>query len=287
VGLFKFKAAKGAKATLAGLMMGLLALGLLAATAPGAHAQDTASAGVAPKVEFVDSLAAHAPQQPHDLSPWGMYQGADGMVKAVILVLILASILTWTVCLGKTLEFITERRRLRQGLGSILLASDLADLKDVKCQAVLDMVMNAEDEIAASLRLSDQMPPEGVKERVAIRLERIESGAIRRLGRTIGLLAIIGSTAPFVGLFGTVWGIMKSFVGIADAKTTNLSVVAPGIAEALLATAFGLIAAIPAVVIYNLCSRVISGFRGELGDASVAVACFAGRAIDQAATGGR
>jgi biopolymer transport protein ExbB len=263
-----------------------LALGMLALTAAPSHAQDASGGGIAPKVEFVDSLAAHAPQQPHDLSPWGMYQGADGVVKAVILILILASIVTWTVCLGKALEFIAERGRLKQGLMAIHLASDLTELKDVKCQAIVDMVMNAEDEMAASLRLSDQMPSEGVKERVAIRLERVEAGAIRRLGRTIGLLAIIGSTAPFVGLFGTVWGVMKSFIGIADAKTTNLSVVAPGIAEALLATAFGLIAAIPAVVVYNLCSRVISGFRGELGDASVAVSCFAGRAIDQSATRG-
>ncbi len=280
--MFKFKAVRGVGAMAAGLVLGLLAL-----TAAVAHAQDAPSASLAPKVEFVDGSAAHAPPQPHDLSPWGMYQGADPVVKAVILTLVLASILTWTVCLGKTLEFVTERRRLRQGLRAVLLASDLSDLKDVKCQAVLDMVMNAEDEMAASLRLSDKMPVEGVKERVAIRLERIEAGAIRRLGRTIGLLAIIGSTAPFVGLFGTVWGIMKSFVGIADAKTTNLSVVAPGIAEALLATAFGLIAAIPAVVIYNLCSRILSGFRGELADASVAVACFAGRAIDQTAAGRR
>ncbi len=279
--MFKFKAFVRAKAILAGL-----ALGLLISTAPIAHAQDNAAGGVAPKVEFVDNPVAHARQQPHDLSPWGMYQGADAVVKAVILTLILASLVTWTVCLGKSLEFSTEKRRLKQSLDIILLASSLTDIKDVKCQAVLDMVMNAEDEMAASLRLSDRMPVEGVKERVAIRLERIEAGAIRRLGRTIGLLAIIGSTAPFVGLFGTVWGIMKSFVGIADAKTTNLSVVAPGIAEALLATAFGLIAAIPAVVIYNLFSRVISGLRGELGDASVAVSCFAGRAIDQAATGG-
>jgi biopolymer transport protein ExbB len=264
-----------------------LALGVFAMTAAVAYAQDSAGAGVAPKVEFIDNLAAHALQPPHDLSPWGMYQAADSVVKAVILTLILASLITWTVCIGKAIEFMTERWRLKRGLHAIVIADTLKDLKDVKCQAVFDMVMNAEDEIAASLRLSAHMPADGVKERVAIRLERIEAATVRRLGRTIGLLAIIGSTAPFVGLFGTVWGIMKSFIGIADAKTTNLSVVAPGIAEALLATAFGLIAAIPAVVIYNLCSRVLAGFRGELGDASVAISCFAGRAIDQAAAGAR
>ncbi len=280
--MLKFKAVLGPRAMASGL-----ALGVFAMTAAVAYAQDSAGAGVAPKVEFIDNLAAHALQPPHDLSPWGMYQAADSVVKAVILTLILASLITWTVCIGKAIEFMTERWRLKRGLHAIVIADTLKDLKDVKCQAVFDMVMNAEDEIAASLRLSAHMPADGVKERVAIRLERIEAATVRRLGRTIGLLAIIGSTAPFVGLFGTVWGIMKSFIGIADAKTTNLSVVAPGIAEALLATAFGLIAAIPAVVIYNLCSRVLAGFRGELGDASVAISCFAGRAIDQAAAGAR
>src|SRR2546423_2150651 len=81
-------------------------------------------------------------------------------------------------------------------------------------------------------------------------------------------LATIGATAPFVGLFGTVWGIMNSFIGISESHTTNLAVVAPGIAEALLATALGLVAAIPAVVIYNHLARVISGYRTLLGDAS-------------------
>src|SRR3546814_1624005 len=83
-----------------------------------------------------------------------------------------------------------------------------------------------------------------------------------------GLLATIGATAPFVGLFGTVWGIMNSFIGIAASKTTNLAVVAPGIAEALLATALGLVAAIPAVVIYNHFSRQIGAYRAQVADTS-------------------
>ncbi len=85
------------------------------------------------------------------------------------------------------------------------------------------------------------------------------------------MLATIGATAPFVGLFGTVWGIMNSFIGISKSQTTNLAVVAPGIAEALLATAFGLVAAIPAVVIYNMFARSIAGYRALLGDASAEV----------------
>ena len=98
--------------------------------------------------------------------------------------------------------------------------------------------------------------------------------------RGTGILASIGSTAPFVGLFGTVWGIMTSFVGIAKTQTTNLAVVAPGIAEALLATAIGLVAAIPAVVIYNVFARAISGYRQLLADASAEVRRLVSRDLD-------
>src|SRR5579862_4594246 len=90
----------------------------------------------------------------------------------------------------------------------------------------------------------------------------------RKISRGTGVLATVGATAPFVGLFGTVWGIMNSFIGISNAHTTNLAVVAPGIAEALLATALGLFAAIPAVVIYNVFARTIGGYRALLADAS-------------------
>src|SRR5208282_1650595 len=96
----------------------------------------------------------------------------------------------------------------------------------------------------------------------------IEMAVGRKISRGTGVLATIGSTAPFVGLFGTVWGIMNSFVGISQSHTTNLAVVAPGIAQALLATAIGLVAAIPAVVIYNVFARSIAGYRALLADAS-------------------
>jgi biopolymer transport protein ExbB len=104
---------------------------------------------------------------------------------------------------------------------------------------------------------------DGLKERVASRLERLEAGAGRCMLKGTGMLATIGSTAPFVGLFGTVWGIMNSFIGISRSQTTNLAVVAPGIAEALLATALGLAAAIPAVVIYNHFARQVAGYRAQ------------------------
>src|SRR5262249_60286500 len=103
---------------------------------------------------------------------------------------------------------------------------------------------------------------------LAPRLERIGAAFGRRIPRATGVLATIGATAPFVGLAGTVWGIMNSFIGISKSHTTNLAVVAPGIAEALLATAFGLAAAIPAVGIYNVFARSIAGYRAGLGDAA-------------------
>src|SRR5207253_9267989 len=112
---------------------------------------------------------------------------------------------------------------------------------------------------------------EGSKDRIASGLEHIEASFSRRINRGTAVLATIGATAPFVGLFGTVWGIMNSFIGISKSHTTNLAIVAPGIAEALLATAFGLAAAIPAVVIYNLFARQITGYRATLADTSAEV----------------
>ena len=104
----------------------------------------------------------------------------------------------------------------------------------------------------------------------------------RKISRGTGVLATIGSTAPFVGLFGTVWGIMNSFIGISNAHTTNLAVVAPGIAQALLATALGLVAAIPAVMIYNVLARQTAHYRALLGDASAQVMRLVSRDLDRA-----
>src|SRR5262249_16055530 len=121
---------------------------------------------------------------------------------------------------------------------------------------------------------------DGIKERIALSLDRIEKAAARRIARGTGVLATIGATAPFVGLFGTVWGIMNSFIGISKSQTTNVAVVAPRIADALLATAFGLAAAIPGVVIYNVFSRQIGGYRDLVGDASAEILQWVSRELD-------
>src|SRR5262245_822255 len=207
---------------------------------------------------------------PRDLSPWGMFLNADPVVKAVLIGLALASTATWTVWLAKSIEIFFAKRRVRAAakeLAGIRSLDKVQQLSEIQGE-VAQFLGAAAIELKLSPGLADN---DGIKERIASRLERIEASCGRRMLRGTGVLATIGATAPFVGLFGTVWGIMNSFIGISKAHTTNLAVVAPGIAEALLATALGLAAAIPAVVIYNMFARSIAGYRAGLGDAAAEV----------------
>jgi biopolymer transport protein ExbB len=207
------------------------------------------------------------PLLPRNLSPWGMFLNADIVVKAVMIGLAVASLVTWTIWLAKTVELSGQQRLARRRLKMLESGSSLRDAARA-CETSRDAVAQLVLSTAREAELSDGVIDEGFKERVALRLERVEAAMTRQVSRGVGILATIGATAPFVGLFGTVWGIMNSFIGISESHTTNLAVVAPGIAEALLATALGLVAAIPAVVIYNHLARVISGYRTLLGDAS-------------------
>jgi biopolymer transport protein ExbB len=207
---------------------------------------------------------------PRDLSPWGMFVNADIVVKIIMVGLLLASLVTWTVWLAKSIELATAKRRARAGLRVLQEARSLGEAERRLGDAddtVTRLVRTASMEVA----LSGHTSGEGLKERVSWLLVRLEVAAGRRVGRGMGVLASIGATAPFVGLLGTVWGIMNSFIGISNAHTTNLAVVAPGIAEALLATALGLLAAIPAVVIYNVFARSAAGYRMLIADAGALV----------------
>jgi biopolymer transport protein ExbB len=207
------------------------------------------------------------PLLPHNLSPWGMFLNADIVVKAVMIGLAFASLVTWTVWLAKTIELRVARSRALRRIRMLEQGGGLADAVhacDDKRDAIAQLILST----AREAELSGGVVDDGFKERVALRLERVEAAMTRQISRGVGILATIGATAPFVGLFGTVWGIMNAFIGISESHTTNLAVVAPGIAEALLATAFGLVAAIPAVVIYNHLARVIAGYRALLSDAS-------------------
>ena len=160
-------------------------------------------------------------------------------------------------------------------------ATTLADARAKLASSSSDIAVLVRAAAVEIQRSHDAMNHDGVKERVASIFSRIEAAATRRMTRGTGILATIGSTGPFVGLFGTVWGIMNSFIGISKSQTTNLAVVAPGIAEALLATALGLVAAIPAVVIYNMFARSIMGYRGLLNDGSAELMRMVSRDLDR------
>jgi biopolymer transport protein ExbB len=251
-----------------------------AAAASPAEAQPQGAPAPAPDIEPAAPPASAAALLPRDLSPWGMFLSADVILKAVMIGLVLASFVTWTIALAKGLEILSAKRGLRRELAALARMPSLAEAGSKFGSRVgLAPLVHA---ALVELRLSIDAPDkEGVKERIASRLERIEAAVGRRMTRGTGMLASIGATAPFVGLFGTVWGIMNSFIGISKSHATNLAVVAPGIAEALLATALGLAAAIPAVVIYNLFSRSIAGYRALFADAAAEVLRLVSRDLDR------
>ncbi|MGD9802603.1 MAG: tonB-system energizer ExbB [Hyphomicrobiaceae bacterium] len=219
---------------------------------------------------------------PDSLSPWGMFLAADIVVKAVMISLAIASVLVWTAWLGKLVQLAFAHRTVRNRMSSIDQQSSIS--------AAAGLVASARDPVASMVReamreleLSEQgaLSVDGIKERVASRLGRIEAAAGRMMNAGTGLLATVGGTAPFIGLLGTVWGIMNSFIGISKAQTTNLAVVAPGIAEALMATAIGLVAAIPAVIFYNQLARTVSGYKAALADAASVVERHVSRDLDR------
>jgi biopolymer transport protein ExbB len=256
--------------------MVLAAMGV-AVVAPAAA--QTAPGPDVPAPAIPTALPTGIATLPHDLSPWSMFLSAAPIVQGVMVGLALASVITWTVWLAKSVELRTMTRRTRQSLAAVSAARTLGEAaRRISQQGLAADLVQA---TLSELTLSAELPIEGIKERVASRLERIEAEARQKMLRGTGILATIGATAPFVGLFGTVWGIMNSFIGISTAQTTNLAVVAPGIAEALLATACGLAAAIPAVVIYNVFARSIAGYRMLLADSSAAVLRLASRDLDR------
>ncbi|OSI49711.1 tonB-system energizer ExbB [Bradyrhizobium canariense] len=236
------------------------------AAAPAAAKSDTA-AGIAPAMK--------------ELSPWVMFMSADIIVKAVMIGLAFASLMTWTVLIAKSIELSIAATKLRSALKKIAEARSLAEAQ---------MALGAKEGIlppflAAALRearMSAGLSSDtGIKERAASSFSEIMRAEARRIRVGMGVLATIGSTSPFVGLFGTVWGIMNSFIGISKSQTTNLAVVAPGIAEALLATAIGLVAAIPAVIIYNYFSRVTKSYLELVSRASGAAGRLLSRDLDR------
>ncbi|MCL2715443.1 MAG: tonB-system energizer ExbB [Alphaproteobacteria bacterium] len=254
------------------------------APAPAVPVSGAEAAGpVAPHLPYVEGEArpAKSAMVMKELSPWSMFLSADIVVQAVMLGLALASLATWTIFIAKSIELSVVRRRLRQALKSIAEAASLADARVALGAGggVLPALLGA---ALREMRLSAELSSEaGIKERAASHFGEIARAEASRIRTGMGALATIGATSPFVGLFGTVWGIMNSFIGISKSQTTNLAVVAPGIAEALQATAIGLVAAIPAVIIYNHFARSTKGYLELVNQASGVTARFLSRDLDR------
>jgi biopolymer transport protein ExbB len=247
----------------------------MATAAPAAPADTTAT-----QPERAKLLKAAAAEL-KELSPWTMFMSADVVVKAVMIGLAFASLVTWTIFIAKMLELSVVRRKLRSALAKIADSRSLAEAQfalGAKGSVLVSFLASAMREARLSAGISSDA---GIKERAASSFAEIVRAEARRVRIGMGLLATIGATSPFVGLFGTVWGIMNSFIGISKSQTTNLAVVAPGIAEALLATAMGLVAAIPAVIIYNHFARVTKGYMELVSRASGAAGRLLSRDLDR------
>ena len=236
---------------------------------------------LAPPPEREGRLLKAAATELREFSPWSMFLSADAVVKAVMIGLAFASLVTWTIFIAKMIELSVVQRSLRAALGKIADARSLAEAQFAlgsKGSVLFSLLAAAMREARMSAGISSDA---GIKERAASSFSEIVRAEARRIRLGMGLLATIGATSPFVGLFGTVWGIMNSFIGISKSQTTNLAVVAPGIAEALLATAIGLVAAIPAVIFYNHFARITKSYLEQVGRASGAAGRLLSRDLDR------
>ena len=257
------------------------------ATSPAASSTTAPVAQNSPATPALASPVAEAAAKTpvatgeHDLSPWAMFMGADIIVKAVMVGLALASVLTWTVGIFKFMELTYSTNRLKSALRKIGESRSLSEAQLAlgdKGTVLSRLLAAAMREGKMSAGISSD---EGIKERAASSFSEIVRAEGRKVRAGMGALATIGAISPFVGLFGTVWGIMNSFIGISKSQTTNLAVVAPGIAEALLATAIGLVAAIPAVIIYNHFARVTKNYMEIVGRAQGASGRLLSRDLDR------
>ena len=279
------------------ILLAMAAAGVLMAGTPvlaqDAPAADPAAAAAAPAADAAATTAAPeaAPAEPAvvggenhgKMTPASMFMDADPVVKTVMIGLVLASVFTWVLLLIKIFEFGALNRRTDQFLESFRQARTIADMRRVATadefdgNPLADMAAAATDEIELSRQAGLSVTgdhADSALRRAQHAVAAVQAGLAKRLSGGQQFMASVGSTGPFIGLFGTVYGIMNSFIGIANTNTTNLAVVAPGIAEALLATGIGLFAAIPAVIFYNYFNTRISaygtrsdGFSAELTNA--------------------
>lgn len=201
------------------------------------------------------------------MSPLALFAQADIVVKIVILGLLIASIWTWAIIVGHSWRLSREMRESEAFERELWAADDIDAVHDKYGKSAVPAARLFTAGIAEWRRstAAKTIDREGTRSRLMQAMNASSAGEIDRLADRLNVLATVGSVAPFVGLFGTVWGIMRAFTGIAASNNTSLAVVAPGIAEALFATALGLFAAIPAVIAYNRLTHRLNQFESRLG----------------------
>jgi biopolymer transport protein ExbB len=251
------------------------ALAQTAAPAPAAPAAAAPAAAAPAAAPSTDVTATNAEGMKvggaanGKLTPFVMFMQADLVVKVVMIGLLACSILSWTLLVIKLVEFATLKRtsdrflETFRGAKSITDMGKIAESEDFAGNPLADMAAAAASEVELSRQAGLNIAGEhrdSTITRAQTAIGAVQSSLARRLSGGMQFLASVGANAPFIGLFGTVYGIMNSFIGIANTNTTNLAVVAPGIAQALLATGIGLFAAIPAVVFYNYFQTQITGY---------------------------
>ncbi|MCE3254931.1 MAG: biopolymer transport protein [Rickettsiaceae bacterium] len=220
-----------------------------------------------------------------------LLQQADIVVQSIMAILIIASVWSWTIVFDKVYKFSILRRKTNKFealfhseklLDDIFLIAKKDDDHPLAKMFIAAVKEWRISNIKSVMQSQMAEKKDSLKDRVQKSMQVAANKSIEKLENGMQILAIISSTTPFIGLFGTVWGIMNSFQNIAISKNTNLSIVAPGIAEALLATAFGLFAAIPAVFFYNIYSNKINKFADEMDNFSTLVSNILSRELDKA-----
>jgi biopolymer transport protein ExbB len=243
-----------------------------AASSTQAAPADAAAPAATPAPEAPPADAAEAEGEKkggHSLTPVGMFLAAGAVVKVVMIGLLLASVFSWVLLLTKIFEFAGLNKQSDKFLEAFRGARSIADIarisssEEFEGNPMADMAAAASQEVELSRQAGLAVAGEhrdSTLARATYAINAVQASLAKRLSGGMVFLASVGSAGPFIGLFGTVYGIMTSFIGIANTNTTNLAVVAPGIAEALLATGIGLFAAIPAVIFYNYFQTRISGY---------------------------
>lgn len=234
----------------------------------------------------VQSAALAGTAAVHDMSVFGMFMQADFIVKSVMMMLLLASMWCWAIIFEKWMKLKSVNFRAKRFEDALWTSDDLDKfynkIEKREDHPIAQVFLSGMREWYKSKQagMNDSASKLAFKERMERIMQVAKNREVDGLERNLGFLATCGSVAPFIGLFGTVWGIMRSFTGIAQSQNASLAVVAPGIAEALFATAIGLFAAIPAVIFYNKLIAELGRFSGKLDDFSTEFGALISRQLD-------